>query len=367
MERRTADSGTGASGREGPSVRLELPASRERWGEWGGAGGVLGVGEAQGGLIGWVAGHRPGPLLLCVGGLHGNEPAGVRALTALIGDIRSRRRQMAGDFVAVMGNTAALAAGRRFMASDLNRIWTPERVLKGRQRLDGGAAGRGAAPTPEEAEMVRLLHLLEAVAARRRGPVQVLDLHTTSGRGGTFTTTADLPRNRSLALALPVPLVLGLGEHLNGTLIDYLDGLGYTTTVCECGQHREPRAVARAEAAVWLAIRAAGLLPPALVPEAAHGHRLLEGDSAHLPPILRTVHRHPVTPRDRYRTLPGFRNFQHIQRGDLIGIDRRGEVASPKDGRLLMPLYQRLGEDGFFVVRDSSSVLPPRAHGRAAH
>ncbi len=367
MERPPTGSGTEASAIERPSAPHEPPLSGERGGRAGAASG-FGVGEARSGLIGWVAGRRPGPLLLCVGGLHGNEPAGVRALTAMIDDVRARRGRMAGDFVAVMGNMAALDAGRRFMATDLNRIWTPERVLRGRQRLEGGAGGRGGpAPTLEELEMVRLLRVLDAVALRRRGPVHVLDLHTTSGRGGTFASTADLPGYRRLALAIPVPLVLGLGEHLNGTLLDYLDGLGYATTVCECGQHREPRAVARAEAAVWIAIAAAGLLPAARVPEAAHGHRLLKADSAHLPRVLRTVHRHPITPRDGYRTLPGFRNFQRIQRGDLIGIDRRGEVASPRDGRLLMPLYQRLGEDGFFVVRDSGTVLPPPANDRAPH
>ena len=325
--------------------------------------GLTGAGQAQGGLIGWVVGRKPGPLLICVGGLHGNEPAGVRALTALIGEIRARRDRMAGDFVAVVGNVAALAAGRRFMTHDLNRIWTPERVLKAQQWLeDGVVEGNGAQPSLEEVEMIRLLRIFAAISRRRRGPVHVLDLHTTSGAGGTFTTTSDLPRNRDFALAIPVPLVLGLDEHLSGTLLDYLDGLGYTTTVCECGQHSEPRSVMRAEAAIWLAIRATGLLDARHAPEAARGEHRLRAGSAHLPQIFRTVHRHAVTPRDRYQTLPGFTNFQSIQRGDLIGIDRRGEIASPADGRLLMPLYQELGEDGFFVVRDRGASASHSPH-----
>ena len=70
----------------------------------------------------------------------------------------------------------------------------------------------------------------------------------------------------------------------------------------------------------------------------------------------------PFEERDRYVTRPGFRNFQRIAAGEVIGDDRHGEVAAPEGGMLLMPLYQRLGEDGFFVVRE---VEGPRGEGRA--
>ena len=331
------------------------------------------------GLIGWVEGASEGPLLLCIGGLHGNEPAGVHALEALIGQVRARRGAMAGDFVAVVGNTSALTAGRRFLSHDMNRAWTAGRIDLSRNGHASAEAHRGvdedlrrvrksadlsrpgvhplrrkrvSGLSPEDREMVRLLHLLDVVAERRRGPVHVLDLHTTSGRGGTFTSTADLPRNRRFAMKIPVPLVLGLDEHLEGTLLGYLDQLDYTTTVCECGQHEEPRAVTRARAAVWLAIRAAGLLPETAVPEARRSFRIMRAARDHLPKVFETVHRHPVTPADRYRTRPGFGNFQLIRAGQVVGDDRRGKVAAPMSGRLLMPLYQELGEDGFFIVRE---------------
>lgn len=318
--------------------------------------------HSDSGLIGWVEGASEGSLLLCIGGLHGNEPAGVRALEALIGQVRARRSEMAGDFVAAVGNAGALAAGRRFLSYDMNRAWTEGRIDLSRNGNAPSEARRGvhqlhgrrvSAPSPEDLEMVRLLQLLDRVAERRRGPVYVLDLHTTSGRGGTFTSTADLPRHRRFALKIPVPLVLGLDEHLEGTLLGHLDRLGYTTTVCECGQHGEPRAVTRARAAIWLAIRAAGLLPETAVPEAGRSYRIMRAARDHLPRLFETVHRHPVTSADRYRTRPGFGNFQLIRAGQVVGDDRGGEVAAPCSGRLLMPLYQELGEDGFFVVREA--------------
>lgn len=331
----------------------------------GGAGSALAVGPrrrvADGGVIGWVEGRSEGPLLLCIGGVHGNEPAGVRALEAMIGKIRARRDAIAGDFVAVAGNVSALAAGRRFMAYDLNRAWIPLRVeaLKGGggpESDDGSvhsiASRRARTPMPEDLEVLRVLELLDRIAARRRGPVYVLDLHTTSGEGGTFTSAEDSPRHRRFAREVPFPFVLGLNGHLEGTLLGYLDTLGYTTMLCECGQHREPRAALRAVAAVWIAVRAAGLLGDGDVPEAGRAGEMLRNTCAHLPRVLETVYRHPFDERDSYVTRPGFRNFQRVREGEAIGDDRHGEVVAPRSGRLLMPLYQRLGEDGFFVVRE---------------
>lgn len=316
--------------------------------------------EGRDGLIGWVKGEREGPLLLCVGGLHGNEPAGVAALDELVAEIGARSHLVRGDFVAVAGNLQALAAGRRFMSYDLNRAWTASRIGEARGRTRS-ANGRPAAP--EDVELVRILSVLDEVASRRRGPVWFLDLHTTSGGGGAFTTSADEPRHKRFAMSIPAPLVLGLNEHLEGTLTAYLDSLGYTSAVFECGQHEEAESRVRAASAVWLAIRAAGLLSDRDAPEARSGHRRLERAYRHLPRILSMRYRHPVHGEDRYVTRPGFRNFQRVHAGDVIGDDRRGEVMAPRSGRLLMPLYQELGEDGFFVVRDVVAARSAMRHG----
>lgn len=333
----------------------------------GGTGAALAMSRgapagAEDGLVGWVEGRSEGPLLLCVGGVHGNEPAGVQALEAMVGKVGERRDLLAGDFVAIVGNMPALAAGRRFMAYDLNRAWTPVHMdaLQSGSRTEPDDAvvhsitsRRARTPVAEDLEVARVMELLERVAAGRRGPVYVLDLHTTSGRGGTFTSAEDNPRHRAFAMEVPFPLVLGLDEHIEGTLLGYLNTLGYTTMLCECGQHREPRAALRGIAAVWIAIRAAGLLGDEDVPEARRAHEVLRNTCAHLPPILETVYRHPFDERDRYVTRPGFSNFDRVRAGEVIGDDRYGEVKAPEGGMLLMPLYQRLGEDGFFVVREA--------------
>ena len=66
---------------------------------------------------------RPGPTLLVMAGVHGNEPAGVLAVQRVLGHLQERELPIDGRIVAFAGNLGALAAGQRFLARDLNRGW----------------------------------------------------------------------------------------------------------------------------------------------------------------------------------------------------------------------------------------------------
>ena len=299
-------------------------------------------------LVGWVRGRDPGPMLLCVGGLHGNEGAGVTALEDVVRQIASRAARMKGDFVAVRGNVRALRAGKRFLRYDLNRAWG----IGGPAEEEGGPGSS----SDEDSEVAELLSVLEKVRGEARGHLYLLDLHTTSGGGGAFTTVGDSLDNRAFASAIPVPLVLGLEELVEGTLVGRLSEEGWTTAVFECGQHTEPEARRRAAAAIWILVREAGLLDARDVPEAEAGFESLSGEYGSLPKVMEMRYRHPVNEGDGYRTRPGLLNFQAVARGDVLGEDRSGQVTAPETGRILMPLYQEQGEDGFFVVREFSRV-----------
>jgi len=49
---------------------------------------------------------------------------------------------------------------------------------------------------------------------------------------------------------------------------------------------------------------------------------------------------------------PGYLNFHPVTAGEVIAKDRRGDVAVRETGRLLLPLYQGKGSDGYFLARD---------------
>lgn len=300
-------------------------------------------------VLGTVRGAWPGPTLLCVAGLHGNEPAGVEAVRRVLERLPARAGLMRGDFVALSGNRSAISLSLRYVDRDLNRAWTDERI----EALRTGRA-EGEHAQVEDREQAELLHAIEDAVARARGPVYFLDLHTTSGKGGPFITFGDTLPNRALASQIPVPMILGLEELVDGTLIAFLARHGIVGAVYETGQHAEPRAADRAEAGVWLALSAVGLLPERLLPEAASGRKLLTRDTSHLPRAMEMVYRHHVEPLDGFVMDPGYQNFQPVRKGQAVATDVRGRVAVEYDGRVLMPLYQRQGQDGFFIVRDFS-------------
>ena len=294
--------------------------------------------------LGTVRGPAPGPTLICVAALHGNEPAGVLGLQRVLPALAARRDRVRGELVALVGNVGALSEARRFLDRDLNRAWSA-------RRLDELRRATSPFPVHEDGEQAALLREIESAVERARGPVVLLDMHTTSGYGGAFTTVSDRLPTRSLALAIPVPLILGLEEQLDGTLTDWFDAQGHVALGFESGQHDEPAAAGRAEAAIWLTLVSVGVVAEDDVPEAAPARAALSREYAHLPRVMEVRHRHPVEPEDGFRMGEGYENFQIIRAGEVLAEDGQGPVRAPEGGRILMPLYQIQGEDGFFVVR----------------
>lgn len=302
-------------------------------------------------ILGRIRGDHPGPVLIAVGGIHGNETAGVLALQRVVQTLESRRHHLSGELLALVGNRGALARERRFLGRDLNRMWTPERLaaLHGRGPVGG--------LEPERAEQRELLRILDETLAEARGGALFLDLHTTSGPGRPFTTLTDTSRSRTLASSIPVPLVLGLGAILEGTLAGHLAQRGIPSVVFEGGRHGDPESLAASEAVLWVTLSGAGMLQKGAVPEVRRGWALLREAARDLPPLFEMRHRHAISPKDEFRMLPGFVSFQAVAEGTVLGEDRTGPVRAPEEGYLLLPLYQAQGEDGFFLIRE-----PKRTH-----
>ncbi len=307
-------------------------------------------------VIAEAEGDRPGPTLVVVAGLHGNEPAGVAAAERVIGRLGRGLYPFRGRVVALAGNRAALARGVRHLAKDLNRQWTPERIIPVLHRAPA------ADEDPEDRELRELHGALCATMAGGRGPCFFVDLHTSSAEGAPFLVVGDTLPNRRFAAGLPVPAILGLEEQLDGSLLEYLSELGFVTLGVEVGPHGDPRAVHLLESALWLALGSAGLVAEAEVPGLVIHRRRLRRAARKLPRWVEVRYRHAIGPGDAFEMAPGFRTFDRVRAGQVLGRDRRGEVTAPEEGRVLLPLYQGQGEDGFFLGRD----LPEGRHRRIA-
>ena len=285
----------------------------------------------------------PGPLFLFTGGLHGNEPGGVQALRELLAALGQSAGPFHGRLVCLAGNLEALRQGRRFLDADLNRVWAG--------RLTGPRTGAGE-PGHEAQARDRLAAELEAELAAARGPVVLLDLHSTSGQGAPFSIIGDTLQNRRIALALPVPVILGLEENVEGSLLGELGELGHVAIGFEGGQHTAPDTSRNLLAAAWLALESAGAFGDSSPPAVGEARSRLAKAGAGLPAIVETRYRHHVEVREEFEMLAGFDNFDPVERGALLAHHGGSEVRAHEPGRVLLPLYQGQGQDGFFLARD---------------
>ncbi len=296
-------------------------------------------------VIGSWRGNDPGPTLVCIAAIHGNEPAGVSALERVFAVIEEREPRLGGEFVGIAGNLQAFARDQRYLAVDLNRHWLPENI----QRARNGDAGPLVS---EDVEMRELLEELERVFSRARGEVYFLDLHSSSAAGDPFVCIGDTLRNRRFAERFFVPVILGLEEQIDGSLLECVSNLGHITMGVEAGQHRAPSSIDHHEAFIWLALVNSGMIAAADVPELETSRATLRNASHHLRGFVEVRHRHPIVPGDEFRMGEGFTNFQKIAAGQVLAHDRRGEVHASESGCILLPLYQGLGSDGFFIARE---------------
>jgi len=295
--------------------------------------------------LGGVRSELPGPTLLIIAGIHGNEPAGPSAVSRFFQTFPREAPGFAGEIVALCGNVGASRAGKRYLDHDLNRRWSRERIM-------GLALAGPSDRDREDDEQMALSREIDEAMARARGPVYFLDLHTTSASGYPFSMIADQPEQREFALHFGLPVILGLLGQIDGVLLEYLRLRGCICLGIEAGQHERSASIDHHLAALRIAVVAAGLLPSDSIPAILETSRdLLSRARGDLPRLMRVEDRHGIRPDDQFRMEPGFANIAPIQKGQLLARDRTGEIRARETGILFMPLYQGLGDDGFFTGR----------------
>ena len=299
-------------------------------------------------IIDRFRGAGAGPLFICLGGIHGNEPAGVRAIERFFRFFRENGvgASFRGSVLGLRGNLVALEQGVRFLDRDLNRIMIPDIVAEVRSAPRETLTG-------EYRELRELLDCIdEEVRDTRPEALILLDLHTTSANGGVFSIPADNQVSIDLAMHFYVPIIQGMAGGLEGTSLSYFSpsyqGMLTRVVAFEAGQNEAPGSELRSVAAIWNGLRGVGCLPSNL--ENPFETELLQAAEG-LPRIAELVAVHMLQPGDEFVMRPGYRNFQSIHKGEHLADDRNGPVYAPADGQILMPLYQKQGSNGFFLIR----------------
>lgn len=191
---------------------------------------------------------------------------------------------------------------------------------------------------------------MDDAARDARGPLVLIDLHTTSSESPPFLVFSDSLANRAIAARLPGTMLLGIEEIVDGTLLDYVSEIGHRAVVIESGQHQDPTAISLHESYIWLALEAAGSLTHDEIPDFAEHRRTLQRATHGSPRCVDIRYRHAIVPEDNFRMDPGHETLSPVQKDEALAQDKNGDVRAPCSGLMLMPLYQAQGSDGFFIV-----------------
>jgi predicted deacylase len=257
---------------------------------------------------------RPGPHVVIVGLIHGNEIAGAIVLDDML---RAGTTPLRGKLTLGFANIAAYLkfdpenpVASRFVEEDLNRAWDDVQLFGVRRSLELDRA-REIRPLIDDADIV-------------------LDLHSMLWPSDPLLLCGPASRGRELALAIATPpMVIADQGHAGGKrLIDYgrfTEASAQAACVLvEAGQHWEPATVAQMRASITALLAYTGQILPA-------------ANLASPQPRFAEVTRLVTAKTNRFVFTKMFRGGDIIARADtLIAHDGDDEIRTPHDNCLLV-------------------------------
>jgi len=305
---------------------------------------------------------RPGPRLLVMGGVHGDETCGTAGIERVLGELAD--------------GTLALQRGQLTLVPIANPLARRRLAREGERNLNRAFMPRTVPVDNED----RLANLLCPLIERHE---VLLDLHSFESRGEAFAMIG--PRDNDgplepfaraaeegrLALHLRTPTVVegwldiyaaGLAQRAGGAAPgaealgygcgtnEYIRSRGGYGVTLECGQHRDPAAPEVAWRAIRRTLALLGMapLPPALAGEGP-------------PPAPRLLRLAGVSDRlhqgDRF--VRDWATFDVVRAGEAVGLRHDGAVvAAPGDGFIVFPNARALpGSEWFYFATRSERVL----------
>jgi hypothetical protein len=281
--------------------------------------------------------------LVCIGGIHGNEPAGVYGLQKVVENIIKNKIKLKGNFYALLGNISAFKKNVRFQDLDLNRLWTKQDIealnISNNFKLK------------EHKEQYELYTEIKKIISIHSGPFVFIDLHTTSSPTTPFITISDSLNNRSLANKFNLPIVLGIEEYLDGPLLTYINEFGHISMGFEAGSHQDEKSTLYCEAFVWLVMGKLELVDKEKFPLKDFDSLLNVKNG-----FYEITYKYSIIDHGKFKMISGFNNFDKIIKGQRLAQNKFMDIKSPFNGLIFMPLYQNQGQDGFFIVNKISKL-----------
>lgn len=260
-----------------------------------------------------IQGPAPGPTLGIMIMTHGNEPAGLAAVYALLEQSALASQLKAGTVYLILNN---LAAGQRYFeeASDLSFTAHYRFIDQDMNRMPALIDGQLPGDSSELRRVRELLPIYQSLDA-------VLDLHSTSAASAPMLIEIDASREPLQVPGVEI-MLRGILEHLNGkALVSLCDKAnGY---VLECGSHEAPDSLLIAQEAVWRLLEKLEMVQPR--PHSPH------------PLTIYSIYRAVIFPDQSYSLERMLSSFEFLPAGTLLAQGAGDPITIDRDSWVIMP------------------------------
>lgn len=282
----------------------------------------------------------PSKKIIIIGGMHGNETSGLEAIENVLAVLKKHPEWLQkGEIYFLRGNLSALKTGERFIDKDLNRLWLDKYI----NNKDSGIK--------DTKELKELHQVIEKICQEGYENCTLLDLHTFSAQSGIFCIPSDNKKSLDLASSFHIPFIEKLSTSLPGTALSYYGNKGMKSIVVEGGTHGTHRATKNLEAAIWHLLAQEEAVSPDLY-IVKESQQKLQKEGEIYPYHLELIYRYQLDNSKFFKMNEGYYNFKEINKDETLATHHDKKVPSPSTGFMLMPLYQKKGSDGFFIVKE---------------
>ncbi len=272
---------------------------------------------------------KPGPTLLVLGGIHGNETCGPRAMRNVMKKIQDGVLTLKrGRVIFVpVSNPLAYLKNKRYVEEDLNRVFAKTKNPK----------------TYEQ----RLANALCKIVDRSDA---LLDVHSMGAKGARtmfvdFPTKANMDLARSAGIHLAIvgwpELYRNDKRLISRDTTSYAHGRGKDCLLVECGQHQDPKAPRVAEQVI---LRVLAHYKIIAIPKntVSTGRKKLE--MIHMSELFIKEHKNDSLAH-------AWKHLEVVKKGVILGRRNSGElIASPGDRVMILPKYNPpVGKEWFYL------------------
>jgi succinylglutamate desuccinylase len=273
-----------------------------------------------------IQASEPGPRLVMFSGVHGDEVSGIHALEKLFFDLFTEKRVLArGSLTLARGNEQAMAAERRYVKHNLNRLYREEY---------GPEIDRDSYEYRRAQELKSILQHCDYFLDFHSAPIAQEPFLVAERMAVEFYARLGIPRIMTGWSRFSAGAIGGDGEN-------YANSHGAKSATLESGSHFDKRSND-------VAYRAAVSLLSSL--------EMLKEAEAQTPARAELFEMYAVVKKEHadFRYAGEVQNFEHVAKGEAFAFANNAPLTVSEDSYLLIPMEPqktRIGEEVCYLGR----------------